>query len=182
LDKTKYKISHKPTTTFFDYAAVATGISSYRSAQVDFIPTPAGNLALDLATELKSEFNIFHEVAGDLRYLWALLATINDLPVTFTDVRASKGYVARGRYRKFSDHRVINLKVPAARYRRIAARAIAVSRRRAHEVRGHWRRDYRHEGQRLWIREHTRGDASLGWVRHDYTVTRNKEETDIVQD
>jgi hypothetical protein len=45
-----------------------------------------------------------------------------------------------------------------------------VARRRAHQVRGHWRRDWRHEGQRIWIKEHQRGDASLGFVTHDYHV------------
>jgi hypothetical protein len=159
--------------------AALTGISSYRSDYVSAISSPAGGASLDIQVE-RGQFDLSSEVAGDLRYLWALLATIGDLPVQFTDVRASKGYIARGRYRKFMDHRTITLKIPAARYKRVAAQAIAISRRRAHEVRGHWRKDYRRPGQRLWIKEHVRGDAALGWVSHDYTVTRNKKEDDHV--
>jgi hypothetical protein len=105
-----------------------------------------------------------------MRYMWALLSTINTLPVSNKFVAASKGYVAKGRYRRFVDHSVVTLNVPETRYRRIAAHAIAVARRRAHEVRGHWRKDWRHPGERLWIAEHQRGDASLGFVTHDYEV------------
>ena len=125
-------------------------------------------------------------------YIWSLLSTINSLPISNKFVTASKGYVAKGRYRKFVDHTTITLNVPETRYRRIAAHAIAVARRRAHEVRGHWRKDHWHpltptcehewvtmegktlcarcNGRRSWIPEHQRGDASLGFVTHDYEV------------
>jgi hypothetical protein len=66
---------------------------------------------------------------------------------------------------------------------------VACTRRRAHMVRGHWRIDWRHppkplcahewstegvcercRGHRLWVHEHQRGDASLGFVTTDYAV------------
>jgi hypothetical protein len=62
-------------------------------------------------------------------------------------------------------------------------------RRRAHQVRGHWRDNWRrplsklceHEfdadmvctrcrGHKIWVSEHHRGDAGLGTVIHDYAV------------
>jgi len=71
----------------------------------------------------------------------------------------------------------------------------AVLRRRAHQVRGHWRRDWRKPllagcehvwneeifctlcgGHKLWIDEHQRGDASLGFVMHDYEVHRDPDD------
>jgi hypothetical protein len=58
---------------------------------------------------------------------------------------------------------------------KVARSIIARARRRAHQVRGHWRRDWRHEGNRIWIKEHQRGDASLGFVTHDYTVKHEPE-------
>jgi hypothetical protein len=124
-----------------------------------------------------------------IRDLWALLATINDLPVRIEPVRPDKGYIARGSYRKFLSHSVVHLTVPESKWSRLVNKTANLLRRRAHQVRGHWRRDWRnplnplceHEfdaamvcrrcsGHKLWIAEHQRGDASLGFVTHDYEV------------
>jgi hypothetical protein len=70
-----------------------------------------------------------------------------------------------------------------------------IVRRRAHQVRGHWRKDYRHpllpgcvhvfddnmtcklcSGHKLWIAEHQRGDASLGFVTHDYEIHHDDDD------
>jgi hypothetical protein len=40
--------------------------------------------------------------------------------------------------------------------------------KRAHAIRGLWRKDFRRPGERIWIRDHERGDRSLGFVTHDY--------------
>jgi hypothetical protein len=124
-----------------------------------------------------------------IRVLWALLATINDLPVTIQNVQPTKGYVARGSYKKFLAHSIVHLTVPETQFRRLISKATTILRRRAHQVRGHWRRDWRNPlrprcehvfdgqmichhcgGRQLWIPEHQRGDASLGFVTHDYSV------------
>jgi hypothetical protein len=92
------------------------------------------------------------------------------------------------------DHKIIHLHIPEKRYKRVAAQAIAIARRRAHPVRAHFRIDrhkppsplcdhewgpadeHRHltcnvcHGRKLYIHEHMRGDASLGIVTHDYVV------------
>jgi hypothetical protein len=50
--------------------------------------------------------------AGTLRHAWAFLATLNDLPAGFHEVRATKGAMMGRNYRRFLDHRTITLKVP----------------------------------------------------------------------
>lgn len=129
-----------------------------------------------------------------LRDLWALLATINDLPIKIEKIEPSKGYIARGSYKKFLQHSVIHLTVPETRWRKLALKTAIALRRRAHQVRGHWRKDWRnplnklceHEfdehmicrccrGHQIWIAEHQRGDASIGFVTHDYAVHHGDE-------
>jgi len=125
-----------------------------------------------------------------VRDVWALLATVNDLPVTIEHIVPSKGYISRGQYKKFLKHSIIHLTVPETRWRKLVLKTSAILRRRAHQVRGHWRRDWRNpltptcehvfneelvctrcHGHKIWIAEHQRGDASLGFVTHDYDVT-----------
>jgi hypothetical protein len=154
-------------------AGILTGVLTYRTESFSAIRAPYLTGKADEAFQRLAgmHFNPLGELAHDARYLWSLLATINDLPTSMTVVRPSKGYISRGSYRKFSEHTVISLTVPAKRYAAVAKRAIAVARRRGHQVRGHWRKDRWHAGERIWIREHVRGDASLGFVLHDYGVT-----------
>jgi hypothetical protein len=78
--------------------------------------------------------------------IWAFLATIDDLPVRYTEVRPDRGFMARGNYRKFLQHSIITLNVPETRWRRLTLKAATLIRRRAHQVRGFWRRDWRHPG------------------------------------
>lgn len=143
---------------------------------------------------------LLREWAGVGRRAWALLATINDLPLVYSDVRASKGFVARGRYRRFLDHRTITINVPQKDQTKLAKQLITLIRHRAHQVRGHWRDDWRQKpsarcpqlvetglhawnaegfcerchGHRIWVHEHQRGDASLGFVTHDYLVKHDE--------
>ena len=76
----------------------------------------------------------------------------------------------------------------------IVVTAIAL-RQRAHQVRGHRRRDWRNpldklcehdfddhmvcrrcHGHQIWIAEHQRGDASVGFVTHDYEIHKQNRE------
>lgn len=175
-----------------------TGISSYRSPAVSMVAAPWINPKLkERALNLDGPA-LLREFASDLRYLWSLLSTINDIPVGYDHVRPSKGYVARGSYRKFMEHTTIRLIVPhKVSYRVLSQRAVRAGRRRRHSVRGHWRNDWRNpftpscnhqmeaigldtnlqeckicKGRRIWILEHSRGDASLGYTLHDYSVEK----------
>jgi hypothetical protein len=108
---------------------------------------------------------------AELRKALTLLSAINDVPTGVKHVELAHGFFAQGRYRKFLDHHIVTITLPKGRDpQKVARDVIAKARRRAHQVRGHWRRDWRHEGLRIWVHEHQRGDASLGFVTHDYRV------------
>jgi len=174
-------------------AGVATGILTYTTRSVTVAQSdlmlPMQRFPNKIVCELMREW------VGVVRRAWALLATLNDLPLVYSDVRQSKGFVAKGRYRRFLDHRTITINVPQKAQTKLAKQLIALIRRRAHEVRGHWRDDWRHapsarcehlwvaaidstegrycercHGHQSWVHEHQRGDASLGFVTHNYAV------------
>lgn len=146
-------------------------------------------------------YNILNETTGNCRYLWALLAAINDVPTGIREVTAAHGYVSPfGKFRKFSDHKVVSLMIPKGRDPRKVARAVvAASRRRRHPVRGYFRmyqkgdpcaiHDFRPDlndsgklschvcgSYKRWIADHERGDASLGYVTHSYDVKKETED------
>jgi hypothetical protein len=137
----------------------------------DFEKTPVTDI---LTPNMLSQ--VMMEMRGEVRYVWALLASINDLPVGIAPVKRSRGFMARRNYQKFMGYSVITLTLPKRTTERKLARIlVAVSRRRAHEVRGHFKRVGK-DKVRKWIKEHIRGDASLGWVTHSYKVQHEKEQ------
>jgi len=161
--------------TNLNISGILSGVKDYITPKLGlttaFMPDPALSVFIK-----QNEYNPIQQMAGNNRYLWALLATINDLPLSTKQVIGkSQGYFAKGKFRKFVDHTVVTLTVPTKKYRKIAAQAIAGARRRAHEVRGHWRNDWRHPGNKIWVHEHQRGDASLGFITHDYRIKQNVE-------
>ena len=152
-------------------SALATGMLNWDSPSVR-IGTARGFEK----TDPKIGGECIEECIGELRVIWSLLAAVNDVPIGIKHVKPSKGYVARGRYRRFVEHSVISINLPKGRDAQTVARhAVEMSRKRAHQVRGHWRRDWRHYGERIWVKEHQRGDASLGFVTHDYAVKHEEE-------
>jgi len=169
----------------------AVGLRGYRSERVGYhqsgLVVRLDGIHGDKVAGLIAEWR------GVLRYIWALLATLGDLPVQMREVRPSKGFVAKLGYHRFLAHQTITLAIPAKDYTKVARRALALAHRRAHEVRQHWRHDWRHplsprcehvftanethqtctlcHGRKTWIRKHERGDASLGFVTHDFRLT-----------
>lgn len=178
---------------FYPDAQLATGVMRYRTRCVS-IARESPLLMTVLREDADKVIYLIKEWGGCMRRIWALLATLNDLPSQMTDIRQSKGFVAKGRYRRFLDHKVLTIHVPQKSYTKVARQLIAIARRRAHQVRGHWRMDWRNPGSsmcdhtwkadqtcsqcrahRLWIHEHQRGDASIGFVTHDYALTHEVE-------
>jgi hypothetical protein len=180
-----------------DVSSWLLGVSCYASDSVGVAWPPHLPIEFVKKYHRESKYRVLSEFSSDLRYLWALLATINNLPVSFSDVRPSKGYLTRsGRHKNFVEHRVVHLTIPTKRYKRIAQQAIAISRRKGHEVRGHLRLDWRKplsalcfhdfvadktghtckrcKGRQIWIDEHLRGDSSLGFVTHEYSVEKQE--------
>jgi len=142
------------------------------------------------------------ETTGVLRYMFAFLATLGDVPTITSQIAAKGGFVARGRYRKYLDHTVIRLSIPHRTSReKLARKLIVAARRKGHMVMGHWRvlshlaeRDLCQPGTHLWavvddqhgkcgicgvkrtrIDEYHRGDDSLGFVVHSYHITHPKD-------
>lgn len=172
---------------------ISTGILGYKTDRASFVFSPL----LITPDQPKAMAELLQEWSGVQRRMWALLATINDLPVIVAEVRQSKGFLAKGQYRKFLDHRTITLTVPEKLYKKTIRDALANAHRRGGPVREHWRRDWRkplsplcdHEwgaddkhmfcthckGRKIWINEHVRGDTSRGFVTHDFTVTHDPE-------
>jgi hypothetical protein len=167
-------------------AELLSGMPGYLTAQVQLVE--------GMDHKLRSMFpgkNVAKNVwkmRAQCRVIWTLLSMINDLPVGIEHVQPSKGYVARGSYKRFLEHSVVHLTVET-QWRKLIAKTAASLRRRAHQVRGHWRKDWRNplgkscehdfdermicrrcHGHQIWIAEHQRGDASLGFVLHDYQV------------
>jgi len=157
-------------------AAVLVGLPEYitETVSINACPGFSGEAHEAFKRSDRWQFNPLGEMAHDMRYLWSLLSTINELPISRKEIRPDKGYVSRGRYRRFSEHTVISLTVPVKRYQVVAKRAIAIARRRGHQVRGHFRKDRWHPGEHIWIREHVRGDTSLGFVLHDYEISKGQ--------
>lgn len=137
------------------------------------------------------------ETGGALRYVLAFLSTFNDLPVKREVVHPTKSFLARGTFHKFLEHTVVKLNVPQCVERTHLARRLVVAvRKRAHQVRGHWRvlsmpeescehiwaiLDEKHQQcsichiRRVWIINHQRGDEKLGFVTHDYNVSKRRK-------
>jgi hypothetical protein len=122
----------------------------------------------------RTKSNLPDLATGRARMIWAFLSTFNKVPIVGEQkIVPSRGFVARGAYHRFLEHKVLTISVPEkAGLRKVARQALAVIRRRAHQVRGHWRDDWKlpKGNKSLWIAEHQRGDASLGFVTHDYKV------------
>jgi hypothetical protein len=175
-------------------------MEGYLSTQVYWSPTFSFDLSWRMVEEMREGhyhgstpnpelFGAFAVPRFPVRDLWSLLATINDLPVKIEAVQPSRGYVSRGNYKKFLQHSVVHLNVPESQWRKLVAKSAVMLRKRAHQVRGHWRKDWRHplsvlcehvfdaemicrncRGRQVWVHEHQRGDASIGFVTHDYEV------------
>ena len=141
------------------------------------------------------------EYGGVLRYLFAFLATLNNVPKIATEVRPQKSYMGGGQVRKYLDHTVLKLSLPARQTTtQLAKRLIAHARRGWHLVRPHWRVMHERLGgnycatreahiwgvidttghatckqcdaRRIWITlPHGRGDPTISVRTHEYSVT-----------
>jgi hypothetical protein len=138
-----------------------------------------------------------NERSGVLKYLICLLGAINETPTTTKRIMGRKGSMSVGMHNlKFMEHHRIGLSLP--KHMQIVKYAeklmTASAHRKRHEVRGHWRviekgirlpYPCNHEATMVengvgictrctrmirWIEHHERGDASLGWVTHEYAV------------
>lgn len=145
--------------------------------------------------------NTVIEFGSTMRYIYAFLATLNNVPKIATDVKQSRHFIGGGQRRKYQDHTVLTLHLPARQSTtKLARRLIAQARRGWHIVRPHWRiahdrlggnyctRREQHlwgvadetghatckqcDARRVWIvLPHGRGDPTLSVRTHKYNVT-----------
>jgi len=135
--------------------------------------------------------NSLVEQSLDLRFIVAALALLNHVPVRYVGYRRPGHARPRLEQRPFLSTSIITVEVPVSRRRmreineHLKARAGGWHNKR-HEVRGHWRISDRQVTDkwerffdpvsekfryRLWIKEHERGDSSLGYVNQFHQVT-----------
>jgi hypothetical protein len=163
---------------------------------------PQAGLEATSATIAKLLVQETTEFTGMMRWIVIILACLNEVPIDAHRVEPT-GTIRTGLTgrRPMMDYHRIVLRVPKEKPVQYIERLLRTSsRRRAHEVRSHWR-TYLHaercprdehqweydysEGYRLCgicmafgrlIHEHVRGDPSLGWVRKEYVVKPTKQE------
>jgi hypothetical protein len=140
--------------------------------------------------------NSCYEGRGDLRFICTALAMLNHVPTTFKHREAKGSYKHRLRNIPYLSNSTISIHAGRARTVTVVdnafKNALGALHRKAHPVRGHWRDvEYgkavrcAHEpierdgnyclcgrcGHLLrWIDHYTTGDASEGFVIHDYEV------------
>jgi hypothetical protein len=121
------------------------------------------------------------EGRGDLRFLITVLAMINSTPLAYERQPRSGSYRYRLRNLPYFDNTLVKIdcgnKKRAIKFvGRALNQALHHIRMRAHDVRGHFRTLHKGTNQekRVWIKEHQRGDASLGFVHQKYEVTASQ--------
>jgi hypothetical protein len=115
------------------------------------------------------------ELQGDLRFLMAALATINEVPVNYAEHRQEGVRRIGGQIRPYMVNRVVTIAIPKKRGRTnkvMKMLRLAEVRMRRHEVSGYWKRVHFGDGrvELKWIKNYWRGDAALGYVNQEREV------------
>jgi hypothetical protein len=119
------------------------------------------------------------ELQGDLRFLMAALATLNEVPITYADFKPKGSRRIGGGIKEYLVNRIVTIAIPK-KYGRtnkvMKMLRLAEVRMRRHEVSGYWKRVRFGDGrvERRWINEYMRGDAGLGFVRQEREVVESK--------
>lgn len=175
--------------------------SLYNAANVGFEALSATTM-MDMPHHRRIDVlrNAAAEARGDARLLVCLLALINEVPIEYVQTKPQGSFRARGgTITKWLSYSTVDIMIPAKRPLRIVEKILRnaeARRKQRHEVRGHWRtikhksthtRKIKHpdgrieertfqagELERVWVKDHERGDASLGWIEHNYDVKKAK--------
>ena len=138
---------------------------------------------------------------GLLRWVIILLSVLNEVPTQVSDeVQPTGRRMVGGVDKPFLSYRRLTIHLPKdkdpVRYLRRTLDHAVAARKRAHDVRGHWRNYHLVEGcEHTWqqadedptyrrctscgafsrfIAEHVRGDETLGWVKKEYVLAGAK--------
>ncbi len=106
--------------------------------------------------------------------LLGVLVLMNVVPTVKTDVKPKGSHLVNSRIKPFFSKTKITLELPHRMVQK-SFNSVASGRGpvRRHQVRGHFRHYVGERGEllrRVWIKDHCRGDASVGWVRQDHEV------------
>lgn len=134
--------------------------------------------ALDKEVVSHGLANSIVDMRGDLKLWVTVLAMMNIVPIKYTHKPVkptSDNY--QGKQKPYLDYQVVEIEAGRQKVINVVNHAFRAIRekakKRAHEVRGHWR--VYHKGTpkefKVWVTEHQRGDASLGFVRQTWEVT-----------
>lgn len=118
------------------------------------------------------------ELKGDLRFICAALALLNEVPLTVRSIQREGSTRVGGSIKPFMVNRIVSVAIPKTkgRVRKIGAMLrLAERSMRRHEVAGHWKTVVLKGGERerRWIKNYERGDASLGYVHQIREVSRS---------
>ena len=143
--------------------------------------TEKRNGNLDRAGELWGDSHL--QAATDLRFFVTLLAMINIVPTKKVYAQAVQPhYNYKGKQIPYLDHQIVSIEIGKQKIIKVVDHAFRQAmkeaiRKRAHEVRGHYR--VLHKGtekeKRTWVKEHQRGDASLGFVRQTWNINSGEK-------
>ena len=145
---------------------------------------------------------VANENAGILRWAVTALAILSEVPTQVgEEVQPTGRRMVAGSDKPFLSYRRLTLHLPnnkdPVRYINRKLDHAVAARKRAHDVRGHWRNYHLVEGcEHTWqqadedptyrrctscgafsrfIAEHVRGDATLGWVKKEYVLAGAKQ-------
>jgi hypothetical protein len=137
-------------------------------------------------------------MVGVARFLILGLAFINEAYTTKLYFPAKGKAYHKGKFIPYMDRHIVSLNVPNNKTVKQYLTSISreAAKRRAHQVRGHWRQNHetglercyhawapvdekhheceRCKRQRVWIKDHQRGDASIGYVQQQYQIHYKK--------
>jgi hypothetical protein len=140
------------------------------------------------------------ENGGMLRWIVTVLAMLAEVPVRSSELQRASGSRLVGTLRRpYMDYHRLSIKLPKTRPLAYIQRKLDkgdARHHRAHEVRSHWRtyvEPHQVKCEHQWlvddpngyrlcekceaysrlIKEHVRGDATLGWVRKEYYLETN---------
>jgi hypothetical protein len=116
--------------------------------------------------------------AGDARFLICLLHVLNyDWVIKSPRPMTGRGGLRYGKPIKFNSHIVLEIDLPKVNGVSITPDDYLEEVRgmkRLHDVRGHFRR--LHDGRRVWVKSHKRGNKELGTITKDYLLTNKSKE------
>ena len=136
----------------------------------------------DIRDMAQIESTCLRKMTGDLRFLIPLLSILNyDLVVFENKVPKKKiDHIKFGKKVPKNEYKLIDVQLPKPRGKNVYEQMFTGqgSPKRQHEVRGHWRaveRDrFGNVVKRTWIPPHTRGNADLGVIIHDYNLKKKR--------